>query len=47
MFKYRQAFQRNDKRRYQRFLKSVETGRSTLHTGGVVPYELILKTAVE
>ena len=41
MFKYRQAFLRNDKRRYQRFLRNVETGRSTLHTAGVVPYELI------
>ena len=41
MFKYRQAFLRNDKRRYQRFLRSVETGKSTLHTAGVVPYELV------
>lgn len=41
MHKYRQAFWRNDKERYGRFLKKVQQGKATLHTGTLMPYEII------
>ena len=41
MFKYRRAFLRNDKDRYSAFLKKVEKGETKLHTGTLLPYELV------
>lgn len=41
MFKYRKAFNRNDGERYNDYLKKVAKGESTLHTGTLVPYELV------
>ncbi len=41
MFKYRKAFLRNDKERYQAFLEDVGTGKQVLHAENVAPYELV------
>ena len=41
MFKYRKAFNRNDQVRYNNFLKKVEKGEAEIHTGALMPYELI------
>ncbi len=41
MFKYRKAFNRNDGERYSEYLNSVEKGEATLHTGTLLPYELV------
>lgn len=41
MMKYRKAFLRNDGERYQDFLSKVERGETTLHTGTLLPYEII------
>lgn len=41
MFKYRKAFNRNDGERYNTYLNSVEKGEATLHTGTLLPYELV------
>lgn len=41
MFKYRAAFNRNDKKRYQEFLKDVASGKKTIHTGTLMPYDII------
>jgi len=41
MFKYRKAFGRNDKERYEAFLKKVSTGEAKLHAENVCPYELV------
>ena len=41
MFKYRKAFNRNDGERYSAYLNSVEKGEATLHTGTLLPYELV------
>ena len=41
MFKYRQAFNRNDGERYNEFLDMVNNGQATLHTGTLMPYEVI------
>lgn len=43
MFKYRKAFIRNDNARYESFLGMVEKGEGTLHTGSLMPYELVNK----
>ena len=42
MFKYRQAFIRNDNERYHAFLNDVSAGKTTLNTGTLAPYEIIL-----
>ena len=42
MFKYRQAFIRNDNERYSAFLEDVSEGKATLHTGTLAPYEIIM-----
>lgn len=42
LFKYRAAFIRNDRRRYQEFLAKVENGEAKLHTDTLCPYELVL-----
>ena len=41
MFKYRQAFMRNDRDRYQAFMMRVKSGKATLHTGTLMPYEIV------
>lgn len=41
MYKYRQAFLRNDGERYNAFLSAVERGEATLHSGTLFPYEII------
>ena len=41
MFKYRQAFLRNDEARYRAFLSNVSSGKATLHADNIAPYELI------
>ena len=41
MFKYRKAFLRNDGERYGAFLEKVERGEAELHTGTLMPYELV------
>ncbi len=41
MFKYRRAFIRNDGERYGAFMERVQKGEATLHTGTLLPYELI------
>ena len=41
MFKYRKAFARNDGERYAAFLDRVQKGEAKLHTGTLLPYELI------
>lgn len=41
MLKYRKAFLRNDGDRYKAFLSDVEQGKATLHTGTLLPYEII------
>ncbi|MBQ7577060.1 MAG: DUF2828 family protein [Synergistaceae bacterium] len=42
MFKYRQAFIRNDGKRYNKFLEDVAQGKSSMNTGTLAPYEIIL-----
>lgn len=41
MFKYRKAFIRNDGVRYSAFLNDVRNGAVSLHTGTLMPYELV------
>ncbi len=43
MFKYRRAFARNDGERYGAYLERVSRGEATLHTGTLLPYEIIGK----
>ncbi len=42
MFKYRNAFLRNDGDRYRAFMEKVGKGEATLHTGTLLPYELVM-----
>lgn len=41
MFKYRQAFMRNDTERYTDFMERVSKGRVKLNTGTLMPYDII------
>ena len=41
MYRYRQAFMRNDGERYRQYLAAVESGSKTLHTDALSPYELV------
>jgi hypothetical protein len=41
LFKYRKAFARNDGERYGDFLARVSSGEAKLHTGTLVPYDII------
>ena len=45
MFKYRQAFIRNDGQRYNKFLEDVAEGKTSINTGTLAPYEIILPIA--
>ncbi len=42
MFQYRKAFLRNDGERYRQFLEQVKSGTATMHTGTLLPYEVIM-----
>lgn len=41
MFKYRQAFLRNDNERYLSFMQKVEKGEAKLHADTLLPYDII------
>ena len=41
LFKYRQAFIRNDRKRYNAFLANVASGKVSMHADNVSPYELV------
>lgn len=41
MFKYRRAFLRNDEARYRAFMQKVAQGEATLHTGALMPYDIV------
>jgi hypothetical protein len=41
MFKYRKAFLRNDELRYRHFMQKVSTGEAVLHTGALMPYDIV------
>jgi hypothetical protein len=41
MFKYRKAFARNDGERYDKYLEQVQKGEASLHTGTLMPYDII------
>lgn len=41
LFKYKMAFWRNDRERYQAFLSKASTGNAKLHADHVAPYELV------
>ncbi len=41
MLKYRKAFLRNDGERYREYLTQVNSGKATMHTGTLAPYEII------
>ena len=41
MFKYRKAFMRNDGERYGEFMERVQKGEAKLHTGTLLPYEIV------
>ncbi|MDO4488893.1 MAG: DUF2828 family protein [Eubacteriales bacterium] len=41
MYKYREAFARNDLDRYTEFISRVNSGEATLHADNVSPYELV------
>ena len=41
MFKYRRAFRRNDGERYGAFMEKVQRGEAKLHTGTLLPYEIV------
>ena len=41
LFKYRKAFARNDGERYQQFLEQVQNGTAVMHTGTLMPYDII------
>ena len=41
MFKYRHAFMRNDRERYQEFMEKVTAGGAVLHTETLMPYEIV------
>ncbi len=41
MFKYRNAFYRNDGLRYSQYLDKVEVGRAVMNTGTLYPYDIV------
>ncbi len=43
MLRYRRAFMRCDRARYQAFMREVKEGRAALHTGTLMPYEIVTK----
>ena len=43
LLKYRNAFRRNDRERYNDFLRRVSVGKASIHTGTLYPYDIIGK----
>ena len=43
MFKYREAFFRNDEKRYNEFLDAVNSGKKKMNSSTIYPYEVIRK----
>ena len=41
LFKYRQAFLRNDSDRYNQFIENVKNGKTVMHTSSLYPYDII------
>ncbi|MBO5373660.1 MAG: DUF2828 family protein [Lachnospiraceae bacterium] len=41
LYKYRKAFYRNDRIRYEEFIERVEAGEAKLHADNIAPYELV------
>ena len=41
MFKYKKAFIRNDKERYEEFLNNVQSGAIKMNTGTLYPYDIV------
>lgn len=41
LLKYREAFYKHDEKRYSDFLGRVKTGEAVMHTGTLMPYEII------
>ncbi|MBO6157857.1 MAG: DUF2828 family protein [Firmicutes bacterium] len=41
LFKYRKAFVRNDRERYNAFIRAAAAGEAVLHADNVAPYELV------
>ncbi|MBR2987325.1 MAG: DUF2828 family protein [Clostridia bacterium] len=41
LYRYRKAFMRNDPERYEDFLDAVSSGKKTMHTATLAPYELV------
>ena len=41
LYKYRQAFYRNDQERYEEFLKKATDDPSVMHTGSLTPYDVV------
>ncbi len=41
MFKYRRAFLRNDRFRYQCFMERVKSGQASIHTSALMPYDIV------
>lgn len=41
MLKYRKAFIRNDRVRYDEYLSNVAAGKATMHTGTLYPYDIV------
>ncbi|MCI8307889.1 MAG: DUF2828 family protein [Lachnospiraceae bacterium] len=41
MYKYRNAFMRNDAKRYSQFLSKASAGEAVLHADNIAPYELV------
>ncbi len=41
MFKYCKAFLRNDEIRYRAFMEKVSSGEAVLHTGALMPYDIV------
>lgn len=41
LFKYRAAFRRNDCERYGKYLADVRSGSASMHTGTLMPYEIV------
>ncbi len=43
LFKYRRAFRRNDGERYRAYLEGVDRGEARMHTGTLMPYDIVEK----
>ena len=43
MLRYRKAFRRNDEFGYEAYLDNVASGKAVLHTGTLMPYEIVTK----